>query len=507
MAILQISKIQQRTGNLVDLPQLDEAEFGWASDSKRLFIGKTTPNENVEVLTAYSNIYFSQIDGAIGNLDITASSLADGEVLVYDGTSWVNRGGEAGGLITLGSVSNVKIDGGTNGYVLQTDGTGNLSWTAQTGGSSGNGLPGGGNTQIQFNNSGNFGGAAGFTFDSVTKLTSLPGNLAVTSNVVGSNIVGNHFGNGFGLSALVGSNVTGTVANATYATNAGIASVAYAVSGGNVTGTVANATYSTSATNASALLQNTSSATTVYPTFTTSSANGNSSAVINTSISANLANGALIASTFVGNFSGNVTGNFTVNGSNTDVLFNDSGNANATSGFTFNKSSNLVTISGNLVSANANLGNTVTANFYVGDGSSLTAINAANVTGMFSSVSATGNISGANVIASSYNIRSVANGISAAGSTQGTAAVISREFNQVTNVDVGSGIILPVATPGMEITVTNTNANSLNVYPASGAAIGTLPTNTAFNQSGNSSTMRYIAMTSTQWYVIGAVYA
>jgi hypothetical protein len=44
MAIIQISKIQQRSGNLVDLPQLSEAEFGWASDEKRLFIGKETPN-------------------------------------------------------------------------------------------------------------------------------------------------------------------------------------------------------------------------------------------------------------------------------------------------------------------------------------------------------------------------------------------------------------------------------------------------------------------------------
>ena len=129
MAILQISKIQQRSGNLVDLPQLDEAEFGWASDQRRLFIGKTTPNENVEVLTGYSTISFSQIDGAVGNLNITATSLADGEVLAFDGTNWVNRGGNTGGLITLGDAGNVKLGGGASGYVLQTDGTGNLSWT------------------------------------------------------------------------------------------------------------------------------------------------------------------------------------------------------------------------------------------------------------------------------------------------------------------------------------------------------------------------------------------
>ena len=62
------------------------------------------------------------------------------------------------------STANLHITGGSNGYVLQTDGTGNLTWTAQTGGG-GNGVPGGANTQIQFNNAGVFGGDSKFTFD------------------------------------------------------------------------------------------------------------------------------------------------------------------------------------------------------------------------------------------------------------------------------------------------------------------------------------------------------
>ena len=132
MSIIQISKIQQRSGNLVDLPQLDEAEFGWASDAKRLFIGKTTPNENIEVLTSYSQINYSQINGSVGNLNISNVTVADGQVLTYDGNNWVNRGGDVGGLITLGDVSNVKITGGAIGYVLETDGLGNLSWTPKS---------------------------------------------------------------------------------------------------------------------------------------------------------------------------------------------------------------------------------------------------------------------------------------------------------------------------------------------------------------------------------------
>jgi len=45
------------------------------------------------------------------------------------------------GVINLGDVANVKIDGGTDGYVLSTDGTGNLSWVQQASGSGGTALP------------------------------------------------------------------------------------------------------------------------------------------------------------------------------------------------------------------------------------------------------------------------------------------------------------------------------------------------------------------------------
>ncbi len=125
MSIIQISKIQQRSGDLVDLPQLSEAEFGFATDERRLFIGKTEGNtENIEVLTAYSQIAFDQIDGVTGNINIDAGTLANGQVLVYNGTDWVN-----GGYINLGNVSNVSIEGGAIGYVLTTDGSGGLSWT------------------------------------------------------------------------------------------------------------------------------------------------------------------------------------------------------------------------------------------------------------------------------------------------------------------------------------------------------------------------------------------
>jgi len=129
MAIIQISKIQQRSGNIVDLPQLDEAEFGFASDVKKLYIGKESPIENIEILTSYSDISFSQIEGTCGsNLNIDCANKANGQVLTFTGTEWTNRGGNLGGLITLGNLADIKITGGQENFSIVTDGTGNLSW-------------------------------------------------------------------------------------------------------------------------------------------------------------------------------------------------------------------------------------------------------------------------------------------------------------------------------------------------------------------------------------------
>jgi len=90
------------------------------------------------------------------------------------------------GNLALGNVANLKITGGVNGYVLQTDGTGNLDWTAMTGNGGGNGTPGGSNTQIQYNDSGAFGGNAGFTFNEVNGNVNIPGNLILGGIFVGT---------------------------------------------------------------------------------------------------------------------------------------------------------------------------------------------------------------------------------------------------------------------------------------------------------------------------------
>lgn len=88
--------------------------------------------------------------------------------------------------VNLGTLSNVHITGGVNGYVLATDGTGNLSWVAQSGGGGGNGYPAGSNTQVQFNKDGLFAASPYLTFNDWTNTFQVGGNLIANSFQMGA---------------------------------------------------------------------------------------------------------------------------------------------------------------------------------------------------------------------------------------------------------------------------------------------------------------------------------
>lgn len=111
---------------------------------------------------------------------------------------------------------------GTNGYVLSTNGSGNLSWVAQTGGG---GTPGGSNTEVQFNDGGSFGGNANFTFNKTTNTLTI-GNIASvdsltfdTANVGGGGVGQFTWNDGDGTLnlGLKGGNVTAQVGEQQYA--------------------------------------------------------------------------------------------------------------------------------------------------------------------------------------------------------------------------------------------------------------------------------------------------
>jgi hypothetical protein len=87
----------------------------------------------------------------------------------------------ASGNLTLGNVANIKINGGSSAYFLQTDGSGNLTWAAGTGNITGNASAAGANNQIQLSTgTGNFKAGAGFSFDTGSNILTVPGNVSAS---------------------------------------------------------------------------------------------------------------------------------------------------------------------------------------------------------------------------------------------------------------------------------------------------------------------------------------
>jgi hypothetical protein len=70
--------------------------------------------------------------------NVRTSVAGNANIIVATGTGAnVNGYLTVSGVTTLGAVANVKITGGTSGYVLRTDGAANLTWVAQGGGGGG----------------------------------------------------------------------------------------------------------------------------------------------------------------------------------------------------------------------------------------------------------------------------------------------------------------------------------------------------------------------------------
>ena len=159
--------------------------------------------------------------------------------------------------------------------------------------------------------------------------------------------------------------------------------------------------------------------------------------------------------------------------------------------------------------AGANVSGTVSSATSATTAGTVTTAVQGNITsvGTLTSMTSSGNVQGANIIATAYHIRSVGTAIAAAGTTQGTATALTKEINVISSVpSTANGVILPTAVAGMVLTITNSTANAMLVYPATGAAINVLAANASFTQAANA-TLQFIAPTATQWYTVGATYA
>jgi len=306
-----------------------------------------------------------------------------------------------GNILNLGDVATLSIGGGINGYYLQTDGTGNLTWAA--GGGGGNGVPGGANTQVQFNDAGDFGGDAGFTYNKVTNTlqvenisagdtlndtVNITGNLSINGNIILStdfvangNVSGDYLiGNGYyitGISSVntanfvidpIQSNITSlgnlTSLNIVGNTNStGNISTSGNVLAGNISVTSLISTSNVNVTNkltvGSNLTVNASATLRVLGNINTNgSPNINLGTLSNIHIDGGF-NGYFLQTDGAGNLTWAASGgggNGSPGGTNTQVQYNKAGLFGGSSFFTFNDTTNVVQVAGSLVANSVQMG-------------------------------------------------------------------------------------------------------------------------------------------------------
>jgi hypothetical protein len=254
----------------------------------------------------------------LGNISVKAgANLTTPNIGDATGTSLSTTGTITGGnLATGGTVSATATITGGN---LATGGTASAGGTIT-----------GGNLDT--------GGTVSATGTATVGNLATGGTVSATGEVTGANIITGGLitstGNITGGNVLTGGLISsaGTVTGGNIATG-GTASVTGTITGGNIdTGGTVSATGNVTGGNVTTGGQ--------------VSATGN---ITGGNILSG-GSGSFTGNVTAANFIGNISGNISAPGANTQVEFNDNGVTNATAGFTFNKTSNTVTVGGQITS-------------------------------------------------------------------------------------------------------------------------------------------------------------
>ena len=283
-----------------------------------------------------------------------------------------------------------------------------------------------GNANLQSANvSGNVAGGNLTTVGLVSATGNLSGGNVTTAGVVSA--TGNVSGGNLTTAGVVAA--TGNVSGGNI-TTAGVVSATGNVTGGNlITAGVVAATGNITGGNISAGSGVIS---------TTGNINGgNINATANVTGAGAVFTGNVTADTFIGNIQGNID----AGGANTNIQFNDNDVLAGSAAFTFDKTSNAVTASGNISAGNLLTGGVVSATGNV-SGGNITTANVVQATGNVIGgnlttagvVSATGNVSGGNITTANV-VQATGNVIGGNIVTTGTADLgnIRITGNDVTN--------------------------------------------------------------------------
>jgi len=391
------------------------------------------------------------------------------------------------GISDLGAIGNINITGGSNGQAIVTDGAGNLSFVTieggggnsaapmpyfipagdslavptnfqglfyepidiegtfevdgilidVSGGGTGNGIPGGNSTQVQFNDGGVFGGNAGLTF---TKA-----NTTLTAN----NFIATSSANLGDVSNLT---ISGGNANFVLQTDGfgNLSWVEQTGGGGGVSVTVDDFTGNGVQT------QFTLSVTPTDIDYTSVNYNGVLLLRTDYSLSGNVlttssapANGSSLEVTILSG-SGGGGGNGTPGGANTQVQFNNDGAFEGNVGFTYDLTTG-----------------TLTAPVLQGEGANIANIPGGNVTGQVNFAATANSVAGANVTGY-VALSTLAN---SAVSVNGANIVGAVPYATVANAVSGSNVTGEVSFAAVANSIVGSNVSGAVAYATTANAV------------------------------------
>jgi hypothetical protein len=159
-----LTELNVDSGTLFVDSSNDTVSIGSTSSNEKLFINgslRLGTNPSIKYSGAFVDIKHANGTGTVVRIRDNDNNTApifkiygannESEVFKVQGTN-----------VTVANAYVLPITDGTAGQAITTDGTGNLSFTSLSA------TPAGSNTQIQFNDSGSFGGTDAFTFDKET---------------------------------------------------------------------------------------------------------------------------------------------------------------------------------------------------------------------------------------------------------------------------------------------------------------------------------------------------
>ena len=341
------------------------------------------------------------------------------------------------------------------------------------------GLAAGNTNEIQFNSSDAFAASSALTFNPTSNTLSVVGNINSS----------NYIGNANMLSSIPAANLTGIISTSVQSNITQLGNLATMnvtslanIANINVSGTViANRLTGILTSNAQPNITSLGTLTSLTSTGVVnfiSASNVSLGPISNVRITGG-ANGDVLTTNGAGdlNWINPITIPVQPAGSSNELQYNDSGALGASSNLIYNKNLSLLTLTGNLVTQNANLGNSATANYFSGNGSGLSSITGANVSGTVL------NAAIAAVVSSPIQSNITAVGTLVTLDVSGNSALGNAAF---ANYFIGNGIELSSIT-GANVIGTVANAS----YAAVAGTVDSVP---AANITGTVANASYAAV-------------